>query len=539
MPEFRPGTWDEKIWGLVNRLNEYRLPPRFQPEDVILDVGAHIGSFSNACLERGAGRVYAFEANLENYRIAVKNLASWGRDRCQVEHTAVWRSDDTDDFLWFTPSSDPLNTGGGNVVFENEERVQICGDECQCNAEDFNDGSLVGCIGLDAILEDSGPVRLLKLDCEGSEFPILYTSKRLDQVEEIVGEFHEVGGLFDSLSIPEHVQIDGRTRFLMHELSNYLTGQGFEVTWNRSLHPDGSPTNLGYFRARRIKLQKHLLLIGAWGDVLCTLGGAMTRAAQIKAVGQECTLIYYGFDPEIARFLRLQGHFDSVIHVAPDSDEGYWGRVEEATDPRVPVSWWLNEIVFGTGIRPEDVTPMHVGSQWDRGDPITRWSGPKLPREIRKVADLLVEACRFRFDSDPILVYPRSEQSTCWEDHWPHWDQAVAWLLAHTDHPIILCGQRYESDLSHPRLLNLVGQTASMMQVFALAEAAGSVITTVNSLSHWCWIQGIPAVACANRTIADKDDYFRRALSSPSIRLVEMDDDLEDFQEAYAWLMRP
>jgi hypothetical protein len=36
-----------------------------------------------------------------------------------------------------------------------------------------------------------GPVRLLKLDCEGSEWPILFTSRRLQQVREIVGEYHE------------------------------------------------------------------------------------------------------------------------------------------------------------------------------------------------------------------------------------------------------------------------------------------------------------------------------------------------------------
>lgn len=36
--------------------SEYRLPPNLEPEDVIVDVGGHIGVFNYACLTRGAGK---------------------------------------------------------------------------------------------------------------------------------------------------------------------------------------------------------------------------------------------------------------------------------------------------------------------------------------------------------------------------------------------------------------------------------------------------------------------------------------------------
>jgi hypothetical protein len=35
-------------------------------------------------------------------------------------------------------------------------------------------------------------VRLLKMDCEGSEWPLLYTSSELDRVQAVCGEYHEI-----------------------------------------------------------------------------------------------------------------------------------------------------------------------------------------------------------------------------------------------------------------------------------------------------------------------------------------------------------
>lgn len=49
----------------------------------------------------------------------------------------------------------------------------------------------VSAVGLDVILAETGPVRLLKLDVEGAEYPILLTSRGLALVAEIIGEYHE------------------------------------------------------------------------------------------------------------------------------------------------------------------------------------------------------------------------------------------------------------------------------------------------------------------------------------------------------------
>src|SRR5665213_1913253 len=53
----RPRTIDRRIFRHVVIDNEYALPDRFHPDDTILDIGGHVGSFSLAALRRGAGMV--------------------------------------------------------------------------------------------------------------------------------------------------------------------------------------------------------------------------------------------------------------------------------------------------------------------------------------------------------------------------------------------------------------------------------------------------------------------------------------------------
>ena len=86
----RPETTDAETFEFIVERNEYNLPDRFNPDDIVIDIGAHIGSFSYAALVRGAGNIYAYEAHRENHFIAAKNLARFGA-RVSCRHQAVWR----------------------------------------------------------------------------------------------------------------------------------------------------------------------------------------------------------------------------------------------------------------------------------------------------------------------------------------------------------------------------------------------------------------------------------------------------------------
>jgi FkbM family methyltransferase len=230
---FRPGTTDEGIFQTVVSVNEYRLPDQFEPDDIVLDVGMHIGSCCLAVLLRGAGMVYGFEADPGNFALASRNLAAFG-DRCRVSDRAVWRSDRQGDVLRLCPSlANAHDTGGGNVLWQHG------------SAE-------VPTVPLDAVLSqitENGRkrVRFLKIDCEGAEFPILLTSRLLHCVDQIHGEFHEINdGVYTRAAIPETARVPGVDRFSIEVLADHLRREGFAVE-----HVRHGKTHLGLFFAIR------------------------------------------------------------------------------------------------------------------------------------------------------------------------------------------------------------------------------------------------------------------------------------------------
>lgn len=211
----RPGTWDKDIWHHVTLLDEYRLPERFAADEAILDVGGHVGSFSHAVLSRGAGVVHVVEPDPENLALLRANLARHG-PRAVVHAGAAWRSDMR--YPLELPLDSPpewANTGaracGLSTVKEG------AGQTIRVAALCFDD--------LVRAATDGGArrLRLLKIDCEGSEFPILYTSRMLHCIDEICGEYHAIA------SIPAHARVAGHPSFTAAALATYLEAAGFSV----------------------------------------------------------------------------------------------------------------------------------------------------------------------------------------------------------------------------------------------------------------------------------------------------------------------
>ena len=247
MFRFRPGTNDRLIYEGIYEQNEYRLPPSFNSLDLIVDIGAHVGFFSALALERGAGVVYAVEAHPENYQLAVQHLkAGLEQGRVEVRWGAVWRSDEERTILYHSgfkrgfdhPHPDiEINTGAGNVIFHQigEEVPTIPFDE----------------LLWEATQQGNRRVRCLKIDCEGAEWPILLTSKKLHLVKEIVGEFHEIGGAYDSLD-PLCLRLSGYERFTVEELERFLGDHHFTFSYHRAKRNDGSPAPRGTFFAQNV-----------------------------------------------------------------------------------------------------------------------------------------------------------------------------------------------------------------------------------------------------------------------------------------------
>jgi FkbM family methyltransferase len=218
--QFRPGTHDEEMFNYIMANDEYHLPDAFGANDIVVDIGVHIGTFCYKALERGAGQLFGFEADRSNFECARRNLAAFG-GRVELAHAAVWRSDKAVEELPFTFSQDKANTGGGTVVWDWSVA-----------------GAAVPVVAFDTVVQKvtgngRGRIRFLKLDCETSEFPILLTSQTLHLVDEIAGEFHEVGGCFDDKVLQDHVRVEGYERFTIDELTKALTRAGFTVSATR------------------------------------------------------------------------------------------------------------------------------------------------------------------------------------------------------------------------------------------------------------------------------------------------------------------
>jgi FkbM family methyltransferase len=161
---------DHSIWRSVVLDDEYRIP-ELKPEDRVLDIGMHTGSFVARAFIAGSRQIYGFEADRENFEYAVSNVSGITD---QLFNAAVVRCDERSTDPVFisghVPMSHELNTGVGNIFAEK--------------------GTPVRTAPFDDIVNQLGEVRLVKMDIEGGEWPIFWTSKRLMQCAEFVGEWH-------------------------------------------------------------------------------------------------------------------------------------------------------------------------------------------------------------------------------------------------------------------------------------------------------------------------------------------------------------
>jgi len=193
MFDIEPDRISREVWMDVFTRNEYLLGPEIPSDAVVIDIGANSGAFSYACLRRGAGMVIAFEPGPVAER-CLRNCSDF-REQFELNQQAVWRSDEPVKTLSLAPSHRERHSGSMSAV------LPVLGDSITVDA-----------IDLDSVLRRFERVHILKLDCEGAEYPILMTCSELNRVEHILGEYHHVDAGWS-----------------IDTLSGFLRSQGFEV----------------------------------------------------------------------------------------------------------------------------------------------------------------------------------------------------------------------------------------------------------------------------------------------------------------------
>lgn len=145
----------------------------FTPGEVVIDIGAHIGMFAiYTALRFPKVLIHAFEPFPENFELLEQNLERNGITTVRLHREGV-----TSDGRFIEMVTNPRNSGGSTCHSRTLEHGRISG---------------IPSTTLDHIFDSRGidKCKLLKIDCEGSEYEILFSTNTLSKVEYLSGEFH-------------------------------------------------------------------------------------------------------------------------------------------------------------------------------------------------------------------------------------------------------------------------------------------------------------------------------------------------------------
>lgn len=168
-PELRPRCYrsqiEKDIWMSICAQDEYHCP-QFEPSDTVFDIGGNIGAFAYRAWLNGSRNIHSFEINHYHCEGWRQNLE--GCDGVKLYHAAVVRGDRQRKPVYH------LDEGGWSNLRGNTAGACV-----------------PWAVSLDELIKTWGTVRYIKIDCEGSEWPILYTATLLGKVQEIMGEYHD------------------------------------------------------------------------------------------------------------------------------------------------------------------------------------------------------------------------------------------------------------------------------------------------------------------------------------------------------------
>jgi FkbM family methyltransferase len=202
----RTGSLHEKVTDLFMAfycLGErvYEAKPGFEiaAGETVVDLGAHIGSFSLAALRKGA-RVVAVEPDPANFSILKENLSRWTNSSPTLIAAAVAAEDG--EYLLY---KDFLNSAKNSLTRKTGKAVKV------------------PVWRLTKIFEQSGVEHcdFLKFDCEGIEYEVIHglPDQFWRRVDRLVLELHE----------PSYFGID-RNLFSKADLLRKLQASGFKIT---------------------------------------------------------------------------------------------------------------------------------------------------------------------------------------------------------------------------------------------------------------------------------------------------------------------
>lgn len=167
---------DREVISEVWTADQYGLERAQVRGKVVVDVGANIGAFSVLAALMGAREVHAYEPEPGNAKILRMNV---GALPAVVVHEEALGAADAE--LILAPGPGGVHGGGTHALLPEPA-------EASAQAADPQN-VVVPLRHAGEALAELGPIGLLKLDCEGSEYAICSVLD-FTQIERIVGEWH-------------------------------------------------------------------------------------------------------------------------------------------------------------------------------------------------------------------------------------------------------------------------------------------------------------------------------------------------------------
>lgn len=221
----RKDTQDEFIVKEVYEGNCYRLPDDLSGK-IIVDIGANIGAFAAACVDRGAYVVWSYDPQVE---LATKLFPN----RVVRTPAAIVGDGGPNHVYCSAPDKyyETTLTGGLNTFYPDPQRLAKALSISSVLKEILGDG------------EKTCPCSIwLKLDCEGSEYEILASDLPWDRIERIFGECHTLidGKLSRDTAPIENGRFPIPPSFISLEVR--LRNCGYSVEWEQN--PDDKHLSL-------------------------------------------------------------------------------------------------------------------------------------------------------------------------------------------------------------------------------------------------------------------------------------------------------
>ena len=178
---------DTSVQGSITEIvtrNEYQLDKYVNLCGSIIDIGANCGVATIILAKQNPlATIYSYEPHYITFKMLAENVRINELTNVKLFNLAVSDSSNKELTLFLTPKF-----SGGNTTCSNESA--------------FNDfyhtqnRETVKCISFDDIIKQNKikVVDLLKIDCEGAEYEIIYNSLEIKKgiVKDIVGEFHNL-----------------------------------------------------------------------------------------------------------------------------------------------------------------------------------------------------------------------------------------------------------------------------------------------------------------------------------------------------------